>query len=231
MTTANFAQPIVIKYILVQSYLNITVIAECCTFIAAFFLLDKKTKVWQLFILLLLLTIFAETIGWYLRTQQHKTFNALPFNILMIVSNAFFIWFFTKAKTLEKIKRTLIYLDYFFILFGIVNLFFFQGFWYYNSFSETLGDIILTVICCYFFYTLLTEKEYIDLLRLDFFWLATGILFNALGSALLYHFSWVLREFYIHSKIDVGTYINYALNLILYSSLIIAFICRWKITR
>lgn len=216
---------------MLSSYFNITVIAEWWTFIAAIFLLDKKTKVWQLFILLLFLTLCVETIGWYLRTQEHSFFNALPFNLLMLISNAFLIWFFTKARTLQKIKRTLIYLDYFFIVFGVVNLFFFQGFWYYNSFSETLGDIMLSVICCYFFYTLLTEKEYIDLLRLDYFWLAIGVLFSSLGSALLYHFSWALREFYIHSKIDVGTYINYALNLILYTSLIIAFICRWKITR
>ena len=216
---------------MLSSYFNITVIAEWCAFIAAIIFLDKKTKVWQLFILLLFFTLCTETVGWYIRTQLHQFSNALPFNLLMLFSNAFLIWFFTKAKSLQKIKRTLIYLDYFFIVFGIVNLFFFQGFWHYNSFSETLGDIMLSVICCYFFYTLLTEKEYIDLLRLDFFWVATGILFYSLGSALLYHFSWALREFYNHSKIDVGTYINYGLNLILFTSLIIAFICRWKITR
>jgi hypothetical protein len=212
-------------------YFNITVIAEWCTFIAAILLLDKKTKVWRLFILLMFLTLCTETAGWYISSRLRIFSNALPFNILMLISNAFFIWFFTKANALQKIKRSLFYLNYFFIISGLINLFFFQGFTSYNSHSETLGDIMLSVICCYFFYTLLTDKEYINILRLDFFWLATGILFSSLGSALLYQFSGALREFYLHSKIDIGTYINYALNLILYTSLIIAFICRWRTTR
>lgn len=213
------------------SYFNITIIAEWCSFIAAIILLDKRTKMWQLFILLLFLTLCAETIGWYLRTQQHQYRNALPFNLLMLISNSFLIWFFTKAKSLQNITRPLIYLNYFFVLFGIINLFFFQGFWIYNSFSETLADIMLSIISCYFFYSLLTEKQYVDLLRFDYFWLAVGVFFSSLGSALLYQFSGVLRDFYLRSKIDVGGYINYSLNLILYTCLIIAFICRWKTTR
>ncbi|MDB5198741.1 MAG: hypothetical protein JWO92_704 [Chitinophagaceae bacterium] len=216
---------------MISSYFNITIIAEWICFIAALILLHKKTKVWRLFILLLFLTLCAETTGWYMRTRHHQFHNALPFNFLMIISTTFLIWFFTKAASLQKMKKVLNYLNYFFILFAVINLFFFQGFWKYNSFSETLGDIMLAIICCYFFYTLLTEKNYVDLLRLDYFWLATGIFFSALGSALLYQFSGVLRDYYLRSKIDIGTYINYSLNLILYISLIIAFICRWKTTR
>lgn len=149
----------------------------------------------------------------------------------MLCSTSFFIWFFTKAKSLQPVKRTLHYAMYFFMIFALVNLFFFQGLWTYNSNSETLGDIMLAVICCYFFYTLLTADEHIDLLRLDYFWLATGLLFYSLGSALLYQFSGVLRDFYLKSHLDIGTYINYALNLILYTGFIIAFFFRWKTTR
>jgi hypothetical protein len=52
-----------------------------------------------------------------------------------------------------------------------------------------------------------------------------------LGSALLYQFSDLLGKYYEQTKINVGQYINYTLNLILYSCLIIAFICRRKTTR
>jgi len=216
---------------MLSTYFNITVIAEWCTFTAAILLLDKKTKVWRLFILLFILIIATETTGWYLRTQMHQLNNALPFNLLMIVSTTFFIWFFTKTKYLFKIKQTLVYTGWIFALFAIINLFFFQGFTDYNAYSETLGDIMLSLICCYFLFTLLKDQEYINLLGYDYFWIATGILFYSMGSALLYQFSGVLREYYLESKFDIGTYINYGLNLILYTSLIIAFICRWKVTR
>jgi hypothetical protein len=222
------AQPISIMW---AKYFNITVIAEWCTFIAAILLLNKKTKVWRLFILLLFLVICAETTGWYLSIQLHIYGNALPFNILMIVTDTFLIWFFTNTNFLQKIKSQLYYAALFFAIFSIVNLFFFQGLWKYNSYSETLGDIMLSVICCYFLYTLLTNKEYVNLSQLDFFWLATGLLFYSLGSAILYQFSNLLERFFIETKIDIGTYINYGLNLIFDTGLIIAFICRWKTTR
>lgn len=214
---------------MLNGYLNITVFAEWCCFIAAIIFLDKKTKMWRFFILWLFLTLCTETTGWWLRTHHFR--NALPFNILMLVSKTFLIWFFSQSIFLQKVKPALLFFNVAFILLGLINLFFFQGFWIYNSYSETFADIILAITCCYFLYTVLTGNEYINLPHLDYFWLATGVLFSALGSALLYQFSYVLREYYLNTKIDIGTYINYGLNLILYSSLIIAFICRWKITR
>jgi hypothetical protein len=78
---------------------------------------------------------------------------------------------------------------------------------------------------------MIKDNEEIDLLRYDYFWLATGVLFYSLGSALLYQFSNVLGHYYQRTHINVGNYINYALNLILYSTLIIAFIWRRKTTR
>ena len=216
---------------MIATYFNITVIAEWCTFIAAIILLNSKTKIWQLFILLLFLILCTETIGWYMHTQLKVYDNALPFNLLMLLSTIFFIWFFTKARQLKNIRKWLIFVNCFFFIFAIINLFFFQGFWRYNSFSESFGDIILSIICCYFLFGLVKDNEHINLLGLDYFWLANGILFYSLGSALLYQFSYLLRNYYKQSHVDVGTYINYALNLILYSSLIMAFICRRKTTR
>ncbi|MBL0356520.1 MAG: hypothetical protein IPP72_06300 [Chitinophagaceae bacterium] len=216
---------------MINSYLNVTVIAEWCTFIASVLLLDKKTTHWRLFIILLFLVLCTETAGWYMYNKLGMFNNALPFNILMLLSNVFFIWFFSTATALQQVKKWLTFFSSFFLAFGLINLFFFQGLWVYNSFSESLGDIILVLICCYFIFTLLKAREHIDLLRFDYFWLATGLLFYCLGSALLYQFSNLLGKYYEHTKVNIGEYINYALNLILYSSLIIAFICRRKTTR
>jgi hypothetical protein len=89
---------------------------------------------------------------------------------------------------------------------------------------------LISVICCYFLFVLVKMDEYIDLLRYDYFWLAAGLLLYSLGSILLYHFLYLLSDFAKQTKIDIGTYINYSINLILYASLIIAFICRRKTT-
>lgn len=215
---------------MLSNYLNITVIAEWCSFIAAIFFLDKKTKIWQLFIVLLFLVLIAETTGWYLYSHLHRP-NAWPFNLLMLSSNVFFIWFFSRSVLLKKITRFLTGINILFIVFGTLNLLFFQRFWVYNSYSETFADVVLVIISCYFYYSAVTSKDYINLVSYDYFWFTTGIFFSALGSALLYQFSYLLRQFYTATKIDIGTYINYGINLILYSSLITAFICRWRTTR
>src|SRR6185295_3514598 len=111
------------------SYFNITVIAEWCTFMAAVFLLNKNTGIWQLFILLLFLILCTETIGWYLHNVVKRYENALPFNILMILSDSFFIWLFSRADLMKGMRRIILYFFFFFVLFSVANLFFFEGFW------------------------------------------------------------------------------------------------------
>lgn len=214
-----------------SSYFNFTVIIEWCTFIAAIFLLDKKTGIWRLFILFLLLGICTETVGWYMYNFLKIKYNALPFNFFMLARITFLMWFFTKAKLLKNAMKILFAGIALFLVFGLINLFFFQGFWHYNFHTESLGDIILSLVCCYFLLKVVKSDEGINLLGFDYFWLAIGVLFYSLGFALLYQFADLLGAYYKATKINIGNYINYALNLIFYSCLIIAFICRRRITR
>ncbi len=213
------------------TYFNITVIAEWLTFFAALLLLDKKTGFWQFFIPLMFLVLCTETIGWYMHVKLKIFDNALPFNILMILSNVFFIGFFSKAALLQPIHQLLKWLATAFAILAMINLLFFQGPWQYNSFSESAADILLVIICCYFLFTIVKSNEHFNLVGFDYFWLVTGLLFYCLGSGLLYQFSYLLRDYYEHTKIDVGTYVNYTLNVLLYTCLMIAFICRRKATR
>lgn len=216
---------------MLNNYFNVIVIAEWVTFISSLFILDSRTKEWRLFKLLLFIILCAETTGAYL-TMVKKIFdNALPFNLLMLISTVFFMWFLMRAKELQKIRKWLIFFSGLFVSFGLLNMFFFQGFWKYNTYSEALGDIILSVTCCYFLFVIVRNEEHIELLQFDYFWLANGILFYSLGNALFYPFSDLFYKYYLHTNINIGQYIIYTLNLILYSSLIIAFLCRRKTTR
>lgn len=213
------------------AYFNPTVTAEWITFILAVFILDKKTTAWQWFIPLLMLILCVETIGWYMIVKYKKYNNALPFNILMLVSTLFFLWFLKRAIVSVQIKFGLAIAMILFALFGLINLFFFQGFWKYNSTSEAVGDIFLSLTCCNLLLKLVKDPTHVDLLQLDYFWLATGILFYSLGSAMLYQFSYLLANYHKKTNINIGNYINYALNLVLYSTMIIAFLCQRKATR
>jgi len=213
------------------AYFNLTVILEWITFILAILLLDKKTTVWQLFIILLFLVLCTETLGWYMIVKLKKFNNALPFNLLMLTSTSFLLWFLKRAIPSKKARPWLAISIIGFALFGLGNLLFFQGIWTYDSISESIGDIIMSIFSCYFLISLVKDSQHVNLLKLDYFWLATGILFYSLGSAMLYQFSYLLSDYYRKTNINIGNYINYGLNLVLYTTIIIAFICRRKATR
>ena len=215
---------------MLYSYFNITVTEEWLTFLVACLLLNKKTGRWQLFKLLMAVILVAETIGWYLRTHGHKHENAIPFNLLMLITDMFLIWFFVTSSWLTKERRLLSVLMVIFFVGFFCNLFFFQRPWIYNYYSETFADILLSIICALLIYKVLLSDEYVNLLRLDYFWLATGVLFSSLGSALLYHFSDLLQQYNQNTGFDIGTYINFSLNTLLYISLVMSFICRRKTT-
>ncbi len=210
------------------SYLNITVIAEWCAFIAAMVLLDKPTGNWRFFKPVILLTIILDAAGWGI-AYFFKTKNAPPYNIILLINTLFFIWIF--SLQMQPVKNLVYLLLSFFTSAWLFNFFFYQGIYTYNSYTELLSNIILAFLSCYMLYTLLTQENYVSLTASEYFWLSLGVLFSALGSMLLYLFLDILQAYNDKTGINVYGYINYTLNVILYGSLIIAFVCRKKSTR
>jgi hypothetical protein len=160
-----------------------------------------------------------------------KSNNSWIFNINLILNMSFSIWIFTTASPLQKVKRKLFLLLGVFIVFALLNLLCIQGLWRYNVFTEIAGDVILAGISCYFFYTVLTEETFRNLFSYEFYWFANGLLINSLGAVVLYIFLDYLWGYYKQTGINVYGYINYGINVLLYGSLIVAFICRYRNTK
>lgn len=210
---------------------------EYLTFFAAIFFLHKKRNgIWRLFIPMLFIIICAETLGWYWNNFLIKYYhfqkpNAWIFNFNMIITDIFILWLLSTTETLGKARRIIYGLMMVFFLVAIINLLFIQGLWKYNQYTETAGDIIQVITCCYVFYSFIKEEAFRNLLTYEYFWLANGILFSAMGSAFLYNFPNALANFQKHTGISIFTIINDMLNILLYGSLIIAFICRNRNTK
>jgi hypothetical protein len=215
---------------MIATLFNITYMAELCAFIAALLLLDRKTKAWQSFIPFLFIVLLAETAGWYYGPYL-KQYNDWVYNMLYFVNTPFFIYIFSRAAPLQGKRRMLYLTIIFFLLLAFLNICFFEGFRIFNSYTKVLGDIILAALSCYFFYSELKEEGFRDLFHYEYFWLANGLLFYSLGAIILYLFLPSLRRFYEQTHIRVYTHIAGVLNILLYSSLIIAFICRNRATR
>lgn len=214
---------------MLETYFNITVAAEWLTFIAALILLNKGTGKWRLFIVWLLLVLIAETIGWYQSAVLNIRGNSLVFNLLMIVSIPFLLWVMAGAKPVAK-KRKYFYIAMLcFIVFAFSNIAFGQKPFVYNSFSDIFGNTLLTFFSGYLiFFVIRDETNDKSIFGQAYFWLALGLLFSAMGSAICNIFLDELQAYADKTKINVYGYINYTVNILLYACLIIAFICRRK---
>jgi hypothetical protein len=157
--------------------------------------------------------------------------NSWIFNTLLIYTGSFTIWILSLADPFKRIRQKLKKGIILYLFLATINLAFFEGFKNYNAYTEMLLDLIVCSYCCYFFYKALEEPEYRNLYHYEYFWLAVGFLFSSLGSAVLYIFINSLTSFYKHTHINMYGYINSGLNIVLYSSLIISFVCRRRNTR
>lgn len=213
------------------TYFNITVIAEWCTLFGAILMLNKSTGRWRFFIPLLLITVAVETAGWYMIYILDKKNNSFLFNILMIINLSFFIWILSMTELLYQQRKVFYKIIFCFFACALINLFFIQGPWVYNFYTEIAGDLIILIECCYFFYLIMAEEKFRDLFRYEYFWLATGLIFTSFGSIVLYIFLDTLQAYYYKTNLNIYGYINYGVNLLFYTSLIIAFLCRRKNTK
>lgn len=213
------------------SLFNITFITECIGLIASLFLLDYKTGYWQLFKLFLFIIVSVESAGWYISHAAASANNSWIYNLLLIISGAFTLWIIHTSEPLENRKQIFRWLVAIYLIFAVGNIFFLQGYRRYNGYTEMVQDIFISVYCCYFFYRALEEEIYRDLFRFEYFWMAVGFFFSALGSVVLYMFIDALSAYYTKTHIDLYGHINAGLNMVLYSCLIISFICRRMNTR
>ena len=215
---------------MLSSFFTPTAVAAWITFLVALFLLNRRTRPWPLFIPLLFFLILAPCFSSFVGSLSKGNYRPLPINLALIVSDTFLIWIFSHAKSLEHIKRPLTLVAWIFAIAATINLLFFQGPWQVNTYSRILGDVILSLLCFYFFFAQLTGEDYTDLLSLDYFWLAAGLLFYSMGSEILNIYPEELKQYYKATQIDIGFEINFALHAILYAAMILAFFCRWKTT-
>ena len=113
--------------LMLQTYFNITVAAEWVAFIAALLLLNKSTGNWRLFIPWLFFVLCIETIGWYKTNVLHIRGNSLPFNINIIVSDVFLLWFLTTSPQIYGKRQYFYRAIAAFVVFAVLNLLFLKN--------------------------------------------------------------------------------------------------------
>jgi hypothetical protein len=205
---------------------------QIAAFLVALYQYPKIKGTKYLYFVPYLLFIVVYEIGsvynWFV--IDHK--NLWITNIVVTVSFLFYSFFLLATIRTPVFKKWIKRAIFLSILVSLTDMIFIQGFWHLDTIGILLQLGILTVITCLYFYELLNYTEQtLSIIKVPAFWLNTGLLFNCLVNFLFYSaFAYMAylgnREF--HLLYDITANIA---NIILYSFLMVSFICFNRITQ
>lgn len=160
-----------------------------------------------------------ETSFWKFHESNHWIYN-----IGFIVRYPLLFLYFREFLPGIRTGRILVVASITLMLF---NYLFFEGIFALNSYTVLFTFSITIILCFWFFRYIFLKKEIVNLLHATEFWIAAGLLF--------YHAA-TLPLFFIINKLNAESqllsqsyiYLNDVLNIIMYTLLTIAFLCKPK---
>lgn len=203
-------------------FMLLAAIAAC-----AFWFQKKISKLLYWVAPFLFIVFFVELIADWMSYKYGS--NVLLYNIFTIFDSSFYFLLLREAIISKKMKQFLIIAVCLFPLFVIFNIFLLRPpSEQFVSMSYALATLIIVFSAIFYFYELFRSDKYIDLARDPFFWICSGLLFYySCGFPLFALNNFLSSSSNIFIK-NYGSIIS-LLNILLYSSFIIASLCRVRI--
>lgn len=176
----------------------------------------------RLFPVFLLCTLIVELISFYYGPRGKSPIALYNF----FTSFEFLFYMFVVRSVLHnaRTKRIIVYIACLYIITLIINFIFIQNIHAFSSMTYALGCLIISVISIFYFYELF-QTQSINLVRQPAFWICAGLLFYYCCSFPIYGlFNYLNRapKFIVKNLATIAL----LLNVFLYSSFTIAFLCR-----
>jgi len=199
---------------------------ECAALLIVIFqyqkLKDSNYKYFLPFLLLVVGYEYGNIRDWFYIDHS----NLYITNISEIVSFLFYAIFLQsliKKESYKNIARVLILLT---LCCALINMALMQGFWKLDTITILLQFAVIIFIICLYFYELMNSIEITaPLTKIPGFWLNTGLLFFCLAQFLFFSsFSFMAYKSGEQYMLLFVTLANVA-NVILYSCLIVCFLC------
>lgn len=184
----------------------------------------KKTHL-RWFLPFLFLIVAVEITGRVFSRILHQP-NSWLYNLSIPFEYLFYTFIFLsyyKKQYNRHLARLFMYL---FLGFVVINLGYVQGISRFNTNTLKIGSFFMVVFSISYFIELYNIHEEQVLLRNAMFWIATGILLFNAGEFSYNLFSKHLISNNLDKTLKLFQVVNHKLNLFLYSSFIIAFICQ-----
>jgi hypothetical protein len=155
--------------------------------------------------------------------------NTLLSNLSTLIEITFYLYVFREIVYAPNAKKVFQYFVVIYPLVALLNVFIFQrgGF---HTITYALGCLLIIICCVYYFLELFQRPSSVNLGRQPAFWICSGLLFYYTCTFPLYGAINLLKLF---PRVILSNllYILVLLNILLYLSFTIAFLCRLKTRR
>lgn len=179
----------------------------------------------RLFTPFLLVTTIVEIIGVYMEVRRQN--NTILYNLFSIVEFLFYFFVLHGIIQSKLAKRVIFHISWIYVLLVAGNMIFVQKIFVFHTMTYSLGCLLTAAVSIYYFLELFQLPHSVNLARQPAFWICSGLLFYYACSFPLFAFANFISSWpYVIVK-NLETLIN-VLNILLYSSFTIAFLCRVK---
>jgi hypothetical protein len=154
--------------------------------VVIFFMIPRQGK--KEFIelgLLLIICFIAEAVG-TIGAQIIRTNMNLAINIFYILNFPLALLVYRRRIHWKNVNSITYLLVGCFVLFGLLNLFFIQGPFNFNSYTSSLASILFILTSLTYFYILVQELPTEEITKLPMFWINTAMLIYYSGTFFLY---------------------------------------------
>ena len=185
----------------------------------------KDQRYLRVFPFFLLLTILVEIISQYLMSQGKRP--TILYSFFTSFEFVFYVYILREIIQSKRMKKYILIALWIFVLALFINFLFLQKTYLFSSLTYSVGCLLIAVGCIYFFYELFQQPHSVNLVRLPAFWICSGLLFYYTCTFPIYGILNFIRNAPNFIKVNVQ-WIIILLNVFLYSSFTIAFLCRLR---
>lgn len=180
------------------------------------------------FSIFLFVNFVLEAINSY--TSYYHINNVLLNNIESLLVIPFDLYLLREFVASGKAKKVLLYSFFIYLVLAIVNILLVQTSGNFNTMTYCLGTFLVIAACIYYFWELFQQRSSVDLVRQPPFWICSGLLFYCTCTFPIFGLTDLIIR--LPAVILQNLYsILIVINICLYLSFTIAFLCRLKIKR
>ena len=208
-----------------------TIICLAITFLISLglFYQPKADPYLRLFPYFLFLDMILESLSYYVSIRV-KT-NLIVSNPLTVFTFCFYFFILRQIVHHPIAKKVILYLLFIYPVIALFNIYFVLKNADFHSVTYSIGCLLVVAICIYYFLELFQQTRMVSLLRQPAFWICSGLLFYSACSFPLYGLNNL-----VFRNVSYGTIRNLMilfnlLDVFLYSSFIIAFLCRIRVRK